>query len=249
MSQPAVSALAPLPFELVYDDGRPLETKWHAWQIPFLREVIRSQMKEQGRTDFFVGGNQFVYYSPEQAWEVVVEEQEPDRPLRAFRGPDVFWVGAVDPSRERQAWVAWEEGGRLPDVIIELLSPSTEVKDRTEKKDLYAQVFRTSEYFLVDPKNRRLDGFRLKGRTYRPIPLAAQGRLWSEQLGAYLGFWFGVREDSAEHWVRLFRADGSLVPTEAEAERQRADAEQQRADALETEMARLRALLAERGQS
>lgn len=29
MSQP-ISALAPLPFELVYDDGEPLESEWHA---------------------------------------------------------------------------------------------------------------------------------------------------------------------------------------------------------------------------
>lgn len=30
MSQPAVRALAPLPFELVFDDGEPLESEWHA---------------------------------------------------------------------------------------------------------------------------------------------------------------------------------------------------------------------------
>jgi hypothetical protein len=33
MSQPAI-ALAPLPFELVYDDGEPLETEWHTIQYP-----------------------------------------------------------------------------------------------------------------------------------------------------------------------------------------------------------------------
>jgi protein subunit release factor B len=69
-------------------------------------------------------------------------------------------------------------------------------------------------------------------------------------------------------WVRLYHPDGSLVPTpeeeadqraeaerqradaerqRAEEERQRADAERQRAEAAETELARLRALLAERG--
>jgi hypothetical protein len=34
MSQPAI-ALVPLPFELVYDDGEPLETEWHTIQYPF----------------------------------------------------------------------------------------------------------------------------------------------------------------------------------------------------------------------
>jgi hypothetical protein len=55
---------------------------------------------------------------------------------------------------------------------------------------------------------------------------------------------------------RRRRPDGSLIPMKAEAERQRADAanqradaERQRADAAEAELARLRALLAERGRS
>jgi len=49
-------------------------------------------------------------------------------------------------------------------------------------------------------------------------------------------------------WVRLFRPDGTLVPTEVEAERQQAETERQRADAAEAEIARLRALLEERGR-
>ena len=48
MSQPAVTALAPLPFEPVYEDGEPLEAEWHSVQLPLLREVIRQAMAEQG---------------------------------------------------------------------------------------------------------------------------------------------------------------------------------------------------------
>nr|WP_322505530.1 hypothetical protein [Chroococcidiopsis cubana] len=40
----------------------------------------------------------------------------------------------VDGSRERQGWVVWEEDGRYPDVIVELLSPSTAKVDRGVKK-------------------------------------------------------------------------------------------------------------------
>src|SRR3982750_972514 len=145
MSQPA-KVLTPLPFELVYDDGQPLETVWHSLELPLLRHLIGQAMEEQGRTDFYVGANMFVYYSVEQAREVAEEEQG-IRLRRAFRGPDVFWVDGVDPDREREAWVAWEEGGRLPDVVFEMLSPSTANKDRTEKRDLYARIFRTAEYF------------------------------------------------------------------------------------------------------
>jgi Uma2 family endonuclease len=266
MSQSAAAAFAPLPFELVYDDGEPLETEWHTFELPLLRGVIWQAMAEQGRTDFYAGMNMFVYYSVEQAREVAEEEAKKLTKKKAFRGPDVFWVGDVDPSRERRIWIAWEEGGRLPDVIFEMLSPSTAKNDRNEKRDLYSRVFGTAEYFLYEPETGKLEGFRLAGRFYQPIQPDENGRLWSEQLGASVGIWRGVVTKAVEtredDWLRLFRPDGSLVPTEAEAERQRAEAERQRADAAdqradaanrradaaEAENARLRALLAERGK-
>jgi Uma2 family endonuclease len=254
MSQSA-AALAPLPFELVYDDGEPLETEWLTLEYPFLRELIGQVMAEQGRTDFYTGGHMFVYYSVEQAREVS-EEMRKGLPWRAFRGPDVFWVGGVDPDRERRVWIAWEEGGRLPDLIVELLSPSTAHKDRTEKRDLYARVFRTAEYFLYDPDTREIEGLRLAGRFYQPIPPDENGRIWSEQLGVSFGLWHGVVGQRTGDWVRLFHRDGTLVPTREEAqyqraerEREQAEAERQRADAAEAELARLRALLDERGRA
>ena len=243
MSRPAAApaaGLAPLPFELVLDDGEPLETLWHALELPLLRKLIRQAMAEHGRTDFFVGANNFVYYSVKQAREVA-EEVEKGLEQRAFRGPDVFWVGGVDPGRERQAWIAWEEGGRLPDVIFEMLSPSTAKKDRTEKRDLYARVFRTAEYFLYDPDQQMLEGLRLSGRVYQSISPTGEGRVWSEQLGVFVGLWRGTVDGREDGWVRLFRPDGSLVPTGEE----RAEAERQRADAAEAELARLRSLLQE----
>jgi Uma2 family endonuclease len=270
MSQPAVAALAPLPFELVYNDGEPLETDWHTIQFPFLRDLFRQAMAERGRTDFYAGGNMFVYYSRQQAADVAK-----GKPY--FRGPDVFWVGGVDPRPHRKCWVAWEEGERLPDVIVELLSPSTAEIDRTVKRDLYARVFRTAEYYMYEPETRAWEGLELAGLAYRSMVPDARGRFWSGQLGVSLGLWHGVVSGREDDWIRLFRADGSLVPTEAEAaeqwaeeerqraaaaeqwaeaERQRAaaaeqraEADRQRAEAAEAELARLRALLGERSQA
>jgi Uma2 family endonuclease len=238
MSQPAVSALASLPFELVYSDGEPLETNWHRIQMNLLIELIRQAMAERGRSDFFAGGDMFVYYSREQARDVAS-----GRPY--FRGPDVFYVSGVEPRRERKAWVSWEESGRLPDVIVELLSPSTARIDRTVKKDLYARDFRTPEYFLYEPDTHRLEGFRLMGDLYQPILPDQHDRLWSQQLGLALGLWEGEEIGEESTWVRLFDTN-RLIPTadeRADAERQRADAERRRADAAEAELKRLRALL------
>jgi Uma2 family endonuclease len=239
MSQPAASALKPLPFELVTSDGEPLESNWHVIQMNLLIDLIYQQMGERGRADFFAGGDMFVYYSYEQARDIAS-----GRPY--FRGPDVFYVGGVEGGIERDAWVAWEEGDRLPDLIVELLSRKTAKIDRTVKKDLYSRVFHTREYFLYEPRTKKLEGFRLKGDLYQPLRLNEQGRLWSEELGLELGLWQGRRRDQDGTWVRLFHPDGRLVSSAeeiAEAERRRADTERQRADAAEAELKRLRALL------
>jgi Uma2 family endonuclease len=254
MSQSA--ALARLPFELVYDDGEPMEDNWHVIEMHLLLDLVRQVMAQRGQSDFFASGNIFVYYSFEQAADVVA-----GRPY--FRGPDFLYVGGVDGRRERHAWVSWEEGGRFPDVIVELLSPSTAHVDRTIKKDLYARTFHTSEYYLYDFETAKLEGFLLAGSVYVPMTPNAQGRLWSQQLGLELGLWHGVRDDAETTWLRFYHSDGTLVPTRDEAARQlaqaaatraeaehlRAEAEHQRAETehqrAETERQRAEAALAE----
>lgn len=265
MSRPAVAALAPQPldFEIVFDDGEPVESSWHREQMNLLAGLLREARAEQRRTDVYIGANNFVYYSVEQAREVAAQVARRGAP--EVRGPDVFWIGGVDPLREREGWVAWEEGGRLPDVIFELLSKSNTPAHREAKKDLYARVFRTAEYFVAGIKGRRLDGFRLAGGAYRPIEPEGRGWLWSEQLGLFVGLWQGRVADEEAGWVRLYRPDGTLVPTpqeradaaerraveerqRADEERQRADAAEQRIQAAEAELARLRALVQEQGR-
>jgi len=248
MSQTAVAALAPQPldFEIVFDDGEPLESPWHREQMDLLFNLFREVRAEQRRTDVYIGANQFVYYSVEQARAVAAEVAR--HGASEVRGPDVFWIGGVDPLREREGWVAWEEDGRLPDVIFELLSKSNTLAHRDAKKELYARIFHTPEYFVTARKGRRLDGFRLAGGAYQPIVPDDRGWLWSEQLGLFVGLWQGRVGDQESGWARLYRPDGTLVPTPQEQvaqERRRAEAAEQRAQVAETELARLRALLRE----
>jgi Uma2 family endonuclease len=55
--------------------------------------------------------------------------------------------------------VAWQEEGRYPDLIVELVSPSTAKKDKEENLRFYAEVLRVPEYFWYDPERRELRGF------------------------------------------------------------------------------------------
>jgi hypothetical protein len=150
----------------------------------------------------------------------------------------------------RKSWKVWEEHGRYPDLIVELLSDSTANVDLTTKKDLYEKTFRALEYFCYDPSKQELTGWRLSGMRYEPIQAGPEGRLWSVILNAWLGKWEGEYTRYRDIWLRLYDRESQLVPTFAELERQRADTERERADAehkransLEAEVARLRAQL------
>lgn len=220
--------------DLPGEDGIPLETNWHRIQINLLVDSTRQHWR--GRTDFFVGGNMFIYYSLKQARS------------KDYKGPDFFVVKDVDGTRDRPVWIVWEEDGRLPDVIVELLSPSTAAEDVGTKKDLYERTFKTPEYFCYDPDTRQLLGWQLEKQRYVPLEPNARGHLWSEQLQVGLGLWAGEYEGTQATWLRFYDAAGRLLPTGEEAERRRAEAERQRANAAEAEVARLRAELEQRSR-
>jgi Uma2 family endonuclease len=59
--------------------------------------------------------------------------------------PDILWV-----SRERQGIVTEQEIQGAPDLVIEILSPGTEERDRGYKKALYAR-YGVKECWIVDP--------------------------------------------------------------------------------------------------
>ncbi len=241
----ATSALKELDFEVIVEDGVPVEKTVHLLSMMLFRHVVQNRLRELG-PDFYVGANQFVYYSLEQARAVAEEERQlalfeedlrPDKPKKvAFRGPDAFIVKRV-PNLERDAWMAWEEDGRLPDLVLELLSPSTAKVDYGEKKRLYQDVFKSSEYFLYEPRSEVPDGYRLLDHVYQKIPRSSEGRLWSSELQVEVGVWRGEYDGTEGPWLRLFYPDGRLVLTSEEQERERADA-------AEIENARLRARLA-----
>lgn len=195
--------IAALPTEddLPYDDGAPMETQRHRDQMNILIDSLKDYWKDS--RDYYVGGNMFLHFDLSNK--------------RIFKGPDVFLVLDVDP-RERKSWVVWQEGGRFPDVIIELLSVSTHKTDKGEKKDLYEQVFKTSEYYLYDPFSQEFMGYRLTGDRYVPVLPDSERRIYSAATGLALVI-HGDR-------LRWMTAAGMILPTGmelAEQEKQRAD--------------------------
>ncbi len=229
--------------ELVSEDGENLESDWHRLAIGMLVEMVHYGWRPA--EPYYAAGNMFIYYSLEQARN------------RDFRGPDFFLVKNVSAHR-RPYWATWLEGDRFPNLIIELMSPSTKQEDLTVKKRIYETTFETPDFFCYDPDTHELLGWRLTDGRYEPLTATDKGRLWCAELGLWLGTWEGEYLGGRGVWLRFFAADGQVLPTlgeRAEAAEQRAEVEQhragaadqrataaeQRAAAAEAELARLKA--------
>lgn len=159
--------LPPTQAELPCDDGIPMESQRHKYQMDMLIDTLLPWLAQ--RSDGYVGGNMFVYFSLAQ-----VKSQD-------FRGPDFFAVLGV-PKKERLSWLVWEEG-KSPDVVIELLSESTAAQDKNEKKLIYQNSLRVPEYFWFDPFNPQdLAGFYLNHGVYQPITENAENQLVCESI-------------------------------------------------------------------
>ena len=196
-----------LPPSNLYSDEPPLETDFHRNQIDLLIRLLQHWWHD--RQDFYISGNLTVYYNIQQLKS------------RDFRGPDVFVVLGTE-KKDRRSWAIWDEGGKYPNVVIELLSSSTARIDKGAKKILYQDVWRLPEYYWFHPETLEFAGFHLVDGHYDAISPVENGRLPSEQLGLQLGI--------HERQLRWFTAEGELIPLPEEAERQRAEQEHQRAE-------------------
>ncbi|GET36265.1 hypothetical protein MiSe_10130 [Microseira wollei NIES-4236] len=92
----------------LYSDEPPLETELHLEQIMLLLKCLKWLWRD--RNDFYAAGNLTIYYSAKQLKSEL------------FRGPDFFVV--LDTERKtRKSWVVWQEDGKYPNLILEIISP------------------------------------------------------------------------------------------------------------------------------
>ncbi|MEH2192478.1 MAG: Uma2 family endonuclease [Nostoc sp.] len=203
----------------LYSDEPPLETDLHRLQMTLLIQCL--EWLWQNRNDFYASGNLTIYYSPRQ------------RKSENFRGPDFFVVLGTE-RKPRKSWVVWEENGKYPNLIIEILSDSTRDTDKGLKKQIYQDIFRTPDYFWFDPETLEFAGFHLLDGEYQPLQPNPQGCLWSQQLGLYLGVY--------QEKLRFVTPGGEVISTPqevAEEEKQRAEHEKQRSDRLAAKLREL----------
>jgi len=203
--------------EITYpiSDGKPMgESDRHIDQMIYCKEALRFYFAD--RLDVYIASNNFLYW----------EEGNP----KAVVSPDVYVVFGV--SREqRDCYMAWKEGGKLPSVVIEITSRTTRGEDTNKKMRLYEQALHVPEYFRFDPRGDylrpRLQGSELVNGEYVPMPMMVD-RIHSKMLGLDLvvdGDRMRFYDPKREQWL--------FTPLE----------NARRAEAAEAEIARLQAEL------
>lgn len=103
------------------------------------------------------------YVGPRRVGQVYASSADFDLPSGDTLDPDVSFV-----SNERLAATPTPPGrfGRaVPDLVVEIASPSTARRDRTVKKAIYA-ANSVREYWIVDPRKRAITVFHLEAQSF-----------------------------------------------------------------------------------
>ncbi len=110
----------------ILSDEPSLESDLHRDQIDLLIRILKLWWRD--RQDFYASGNLTIYYSPNQ--------KKPE----SFRGPEFFVVLGTQ-KKDRKSWVVWQQDGKYPNLIVEILSSSTATVDKGLKKQVYCGNF------------------------------------------------------------------------------------------------------------
>ena len=92
--------------------------------------------------------------------------------------PDLLFV-----RREREEIVKDHAMVGAPDLVVEVLSPSTSRRDRGLKRERYA-AYGVPEYWIVDTDARQVDVYRLSGGDLRRVEVATDFLRWRPAPGS-----------------------------------------------------------------
>jgi Uma2 family endonuclease len=216
-----MSTVTPDKHHIVYpdSDGKPMadNTLQFQWIVTI-----------EGGLDALFRHDDNVFIAGDLLWYPV----EGDNTIRA--APDAM-VAVGRPKGYRGSYRQWEEGGIAPQVVFEVLSPGNRTGEMIRKFRFYER-FGVEEYYLYDPDNPDLSGWRRAGNALEEIP----------DLASWISPRLGIRFDLSGAELRIVGPDGRPFATYVEliAQRERAEVEARESTAR---AARLAAKLRELG--
>jgi Uma2 family endonuclease len=195
--------------DLVYpdSDGKPMSD--NTLQFRYIVTI-------QGGLDAQFADDPNVFVAGDLLWYPV--EGEPT--IR--QAPDVL-VAFGRPKGDRGSYKQWEEGGIAPQVVFEIWSPGNRHADDVRKFEFY-QRYGVEEYYLYDPEQGWLEGWRRDGGQLHEIP----------DMQGWVSPRLKIRFELIGRDLNLYHPDGrkfaSFVELAKSAEAARAQADKERRD-------------------
>jgi Uma2 family endonuclease len=178
----------------------------------------------QGGLDNLFRDNPEVFVAGDLIWYPV--QGRPDINL----APDAMVVFGR-PKGERGSYRQWEEGNVAPQVVFEVLSPNNRPPELI-RKYLFYKHYGVEEYYLYNPDNPDLSGWRRSQEGFEEIA----------NLDGWVSPRLGIRFDLASGELQIFRPDGERFATYLELAAQR-DQERQEKEQAQQKIDRLAAQL------
>jgi Uma2 family endonuclease len=199
----------------LHEEEDVVEIPQHRRQVVYFETNLRIE-----RPDCFVGANMGVYWIPGQ-------DEHP------WVGPDVFVAPPPPNDPGLRVWLVWEDGPIQ--FVAEVASEQTRRSERRKREEIYREALQVPEYLYTDLERHQLELWRLREGNYQRVREEG-GRLYSEELR----LWFGW--GAQERLVRIWTADGRMLPTAEEKEQrlQEDAARRQEAEQRAQEEQRLR---------
>jgi len=170
----------------------------------------------------------------------------------------------------RRSYVVWQEG-KNPYVVIEFLSPGTEVEDlgrfydeitkvtkavsakQTRNKppaklEVYERYLQVPHYIVYSRYTRKLRYFKLEGGQYQEQSLNPENSMvWLADLEIGLGIWEGVFENVPGYWLRWCDRAGNWRLTDTEQSKQQLEQERAAKEQAEAKLMQAARNLLEKG--
>ena len=96
--------------------------------------------------------------------------------------PDILFV-----SRERSSIITADNITGAPDLVIEIISPATEYRDREIKRKLYAK-YGVKEYWLADPDKQTIEVMELSEEGFKAREVYGKGKMVHSPILVGLSF-------------------------------------------------------------
>ncbi len=147
---------------LLPDDGKRYEL------IEGALEVAAAPMTPHQRISMRLSGKLFAYVDERHLGEIFTAPTDILLGINTVVQPDVLFV-----STERAAIITEKNIQGPPDLCIEILSPSTLLKDRYVKSVVYAR-HGVREYWIIDPDEQTVAVYTLSGGAFAAVQQAAR---------------------------------------------------------------------------